>query len=589
MQAASRLRCDPTDYARKQQEKKDRAKELRDQRQRGVFSEDHTFEPKVNPRSKGQAPSSREEDERPTADAMRRGSSTSYDDMPIRQSKSLAAGRKEILNPEEAPIRKKTTAMGNSRPNNNDDHWGGDQDSDALDNLSRKYPKKQAGRQPEQTPPHSPAPLEPQHDSLYREVKRATGHDLDDVPIKKLNAAATANVVKHTGPCLRNSSCACPKCGGGGGGGSIPASNTRADPPPPVRRREMRPEANTNSYESKSQSARDGYGGQSGMESSLTLLKSKMSRQKARSAPSNQASLYLDQPSRSEPQMSSGRQSGGYNTGYASSSSSSAAPRRAPQPATNPPSSSNVRASQAQPSSSSRMQSGRQTEDRPAVAAARRLPRHQEVDEEDEAPPSRYPAPISSGFQNGDAPDEYPDEMEEMEECGNCHRRFNITSLAKHQKICEKVFTGQRKVYDMSAKRLEGTEAEKLIKQSKRGKKASASAAAEDKPIKAKAVDWKQQSNAFRDAMRANREINKAIKEGRPPPAMVPSAPDPSLIPCDFCGRRFNDKAAERHIPFCKEKAQRSGGGGAGGAKGPAAKKPAPAPAAPTRAPPRKR
>jgi hypothetical protein len=38
---------------------------------------------------------------------------------------------------------------------------------------------------------------------------------------------------------------------------------------------------------------------------------------------------------------------------------------------------------------------------------------------------------------------------------------------------------------------------------------------------------------------------------------MAPSAPDPSLIQCDFCGRRFNDKAAERHIPFCKEKSQR--------------------------------
>ncbi|GLD98604.1 hypothetical protein PINS_up007321 [Pythium insidiosum] len=48
MQAAvnTRLRCDPTDYARKQQEKKERAKELREQRQRGVFSDDHTFAPK---------------------------------------------------------------------------------------------------------------------------------------------------------------------------------------------------------------------------------------------------------------------------------------------------------------------------------------------------------------------------------------------------------------------------------------------------------------------------------------------------------------------------------------------------------------
>jgi hypothetical protein len=48
MQSAqsTRLRCDPTDYAKKQQKKKDRARDLREQRSKGVFSEDHTFAPK---------------------------------------------------------------------------------------------------------------------------------------------------------------------------------------------------------------------------------------------------------------------------------------------------------------------------------------------------------------------------------------------------------------------------------------------------------------------------------------------------------------------------------------------------------------
>lgn len=44
--AATRLRCDPTDYARRQQEKKERARDLREQRSKGVFSDDHTFSPK---------------------------------------------------------------------------------------------------------------------------------------------------------------------------------------------------------------------------------------------------------------------------------------------------------------------------------------------------------------------------------------------------------------------------------------------------------------------------------------------------------------------------------------------------------------
>ena len=26
------------------------------------------------------------------------------------------------------------------------------------------------------------------------------------------------------------------------------------------------------------------------------------------------------------------------------------------------------------------------------------------------------------------------------------------------------------------------------------------------------------------------------------------------LNPCNYCGRKFNEKALERHQPFCKEK-----------------------------------
>ena len=47
--SAARLRCDPTDYARKQQEKKDRAKELKEQRSKGFVDDDHTFAPKCVP------------------------------------------------------------------------------------------------------------------------------------------------------------------------------------------------------------------------------------------------------------------------------------------------------------------------------------------------------------------------------------------------------------------------------------------------------------------------------------------------------------------------------------------------------------
>lgn len=34
-------------------------------------------------------------------------------------------------------------------------------------------------------------------------------------------------------------------------------------------------------------------------------------------------------------------------------------------------------------------------------------------------------------------------------------------------------------------------------------------------------------------------------------PDAIPSAPDPSLVQCPHCARRFNASAAERHIPKC--------------------------------------
>jgi len=32
------------------------------------------------------------------------------------------------------------------------------------------------------------------------------------------------------------------------------------------------------------------------------------------------------------------------------------------------------------------------------------------------------------------------------------------------------------------------------------------------------------------------------------------SEPADDRVPCKFCGRKFNDVAAERHIPYCEQK-----------------------------------
>jgi len=64
--------------------------------------------------------------------------------------------------------------------------------------------------------------------------------------------------------------------------------------------------------------------------------------------------------------------------------------------------------------------------------------------------------------------------------------------------------------------------------------------------------NWKDESNAFREAMKAAREVSKAIATGAPLPPPTPSAPDPSLVLCPHCTRRFSAKAADRHIPQCQ-------------------------------------
>ena len=63
---------------------------------------------------------------------------------------------------------------------------------------------------------------------------------------------------------------------------------------------------------------------------------------------------------------------------------------------------------------------------------------------------------------------------------------------------------------------------------------------------------WKIDSENFREAIKAGRQLQKALDSGGPLPEYKPSAPDPSLIPCPHCGRSFNQKAGERHIPQCQ-------------------------------------
>lgn len=185
---------------------------------------------------------------------------------------------------------------------------------------------------------------------------------------------------------------------------------------------------------------------------------------------------------------------------------------------------------------------------------------------------------------NFEQTDEFADAGGPKMGCPTCGRMFNPQPYEKHVKVCAKVFVGKRKAFDSAKMRLEGNpDLKSFVEEEgkgskKRGKgtlerKASSgkemTAAATSKAVAANVAQskWKEQSEAFRAAMKSARDVSIAIATGAPLPPPVASAPDSSLVPCPHCQRRFSANAAERHIPVCqniraKPAALKRGGGG---------------------------
>eukprot|EP00501_MAST-03F_sp_TOSAG23-6_P000086 GSMAST32.ASY1.ANO1.88.1 assembled CDS len=138
--------------------------------------------------------------------------------------------------------------------------------------------------------------------------------------------------------------------------------------------------------------------------------------------------------------------------------------------------------------------------------------------------------------------------------CRFCGRKFNEKVHARHVKICAKSRKKHRKTFSMAEKRAAalaelnpGVNAREIKKNSKKA------AAKIERSKKVKKAKWKSESNSLREAMKASREYNKAKASGKPTPMPSASSHDQhaGFIECPTCGRTFNEKAAERHIPKC--------------------------------------
>ncbi|XP_048728791.1 zinc finger C2HC domain-containing protein 1A-like isoform X2 [Ostrea edulis] len=130
--------------------------------------------------------------------------------------------------------------------------------------------------------------------------------------------------------------------------------------------------------------------------------------------------------------------------------------------------------------------------------------------------------------------------------CRQCGRQFVPESLVKHEPTCIKAAHKRRKVFDSSKQRSEGTEVtHRQIKQ------------AQKKEVKPPKSNWRAKHEDFINTVRSARGVSLAMQRGEPLPPPPPPSINPDYVQCPYCSRRFNEKAAERHINFCKTQQQR--------------------------------
>jgi len=84
-----------------------------------------------------------------------------------------------------------------------------------------------------------------------------------------------------------------------------------------------------------------------------------------------------------------------------------------------------------------------------------------------------------------------------------CGRQFNVLTVAKHEKVCQKVFQSKRKAFNSAARRapeVEDFKAPPSIPQREEKIKNT-----KQKPKEEKVPKWKLQSAAFRAGLKAGR------------------------------------------------------------------------------------
>ncbi|XP_043461812.1 zinc finger C2HC domain-containing protein 1C-like isoform X2 [Leptopilina heterotoma] len=139
------------------------------------------------------------------------------------------------------------------------------------------------------------------------------------------------------------------------------------------------------------------------------------------------------------------------------------------------------------------------------------------------------------------------DYADNLVSCKNCSRRFTTDRIELHEKICAKSGQKKRKQFDAMKFRLQGTELEPFAKvgvkkQETKQKKTTVKS------------NWRKTHEDFISTIRSAKQVQAHLAAGGklsdlPPP---PPSDTSDYIQCPHCGRKFNESAAERHIPKCE-------------------------------------
>ena len=125
--------------------------------------------------------------------------------------------------------------------------------------------------------------------------------------------------------------------------------------------------------------------------------------------------------------------------------------------------------------------------------------------------------------------------------CPDCGRTFNCSVIDKHVKICKKVFQEKRKAFDSKASRISDPEQAMLMRKGEMKDKRQTKHNDGATKVGDNEPKWKKQSEEFRNI------IHGKAKN-------VPSVLTNDYTLCQYCNRKYNEQAYNKHLEGCKRR-----------------------------------